>query len=59
MDGMKGYYDRRASEYDDWYLGTGMYADRRRPGWEEELRGIEWVLARLPAVRTLDAAQGF
>ena len=28
---MKAYYDRRAPEYDDWWLGVGLYADRDRP----------------------------
>ena len=30
---MREYYDRRAPEYDDWYLGPGLFADRDRPGW--------------------------
>ena len=30
------YYDLRAPEYDDWYLGDGPFADRDRPGWDEE-----------------------
>jgi hypothetical protein len=25
------YYDRRAGEYDDWYLGKGLFVDRDRP----------------------------
>ena len=29
---VKTYYDRRAPEYDDWWLGRGLYADRRPPG---------------------------
>ncbi len=31
------YYDRRAPEYDDWYRGVGLYADRDRPGFDAEL----------------------
>ncbi len=31
------YYDRRAPEYDDWYLGVGLFADRERPGFDDEL----------------------
>ena len=58
MDGMKRYYDRRAPEYDDWYLGTGLYANLRRPGWEEELREVERILAELSPARTLDVACG-
>lgn len=55
---MKTYYDRRAPEYDDWWLGEGSYADRERPGWEEELRVLERLVAALPPVRTLDVACG-
>ena len=55
---MKAYYDRRAPEYDDWWLGQGLYEDRERPGWETELRWLEEVLRDLPPVRTLDVACG-
>ncbi len=27
---MKDYYDTRAPEYDDWYLGLGRFASRER-----------------------------
>jgi SAM-dependent methyltransferase len=52
------YYARRAREYDDWYLGQGNFADRDRPGWEEEMRGLVDLLASLQAGRVLDAACG-
>jgi demethylmenaquinone methyltransferase/2-methoxy-6-polyprenyl-1,4-benzoquinol methylase len=55
---MQEYYDRRAPEYDDWYLGTGLYADRDRPGWDEEIEALAEVIASLPARRTLDVACG-
>ena len=55
---MLAYYEARAAEYDDWYLGRGLYADRHRPGWEEDLASLVAVLAALPAVRTLDVACG-
>jgi ubiquinone/menaquinone biosynthesis C-methylase UbiE len=55
---VKAYYDRRAPEYDDWWLGRGLHADRERPGWEEELRVLEGVIHGLPEVRTLDVACG-
>jgi ubiquinone/menaquinone biosynthesis C-methylase UbiE len=55
---VKAYYDRRAPEYDDWWLGRGMYADRERPGWEDELRLLEGAIRDLPPVRTLDVACG-
>jgi ubiquinone/menaquinone biosynthesis C-methylase UbiE len=52
------YYDRRAAEYDDWYLGTGLFADVDRPGFDEERSRVESVLARLPRAATLDVACG-
>jgi demethylmenaquinone methyltransferase/2-methoxy-6-polyprenyl-1,4-benzoquinol methylase len=55
---MKGYYEQRAPEYDDWYLGTGLFAERDRPGWHAELVALQGVLAELSAVRTLDVACG-
>jgi SAM-dependent methyltransferase len=55
---VKTYYDRRALEYDDWWLGEGLYADRERPGWDEELDELRAVIAGLPARRTLDVACG-
>lgn len=55
---MKRYYDLRAQEYDDWYLGTGLFADRERPGWHEELRELERAVSNLPPARTLDVACG-
>ena len=55
---MKEYYDRRAAEYDDWYLGRGRFADRDRPGWEEEVAALTRVVGELPPARTLDVACG-
>jgi demethylmenaquinone methyltransferase/2-methoxy-6-polyprenyl-1,4-benzoquinol methylase len=55
---VKAYYDARAPEYDDWWLGRGLYADRPRPGWEEALRDLERAIASLPPARTLDVACG-
>jgi ubiquinone/menaquinone biosynthesis C-methylase UbiE len=55
---MKAYYDRRAREYDDWYLGTGRFADRDRPGWNDELAELIAALETLPPARTLDIACG-
>jgi ubiquinone/menaquinone biosynthesis C-methylase UbiE len=52
------YYDRRAPEYDDWWLGAGLYADRDRQGWDEERRELELLLSDLPPMRTLDVACG-
>jgi ubiquinone/menaquinone biosynthesis C-methylase UbiE len=55
---LEKYYDTRAPEYDDWWLGEGLYADRDRPGWEDELATLTGVLAQLPPRRTLDVACG-
>jgi ubiquinone/menaquinone biosynthesis C-methylase UbiE len=55
---VKEYYDRRAPEYDDWYLGTGKFADRIRPEWEAERATLVETLRALPPRRTLDVACG-
>jgi ubiquinone/menaquinone biosynthesis C-methylase UbiE len=55
---MKEYYDARAPEYDDWYLGAGLFADRDRPGWSAEIDALGATLAALPPARTLDVACG-
>jgi demethylmenaquinone methyltransferase/2-methoxy-6-polyprenyl-1,4-benzoquinol methylase len=55
---VKEYYDRRAPEYDDWWLGRGLFAERDRPGWEGELDEVAALLGALPPVRTLDVACG-
>jgi len=55
---VKAYYHARAQEYDDWWLGRGLYADRDRPGWEEELEQLAERIAALPPARTLDVACG-
>jgi ubiquinone/menaquinone biosynthesis C-methylase UbiE len=55
---LKTYYDRRAHEYDDWWLGRGLYAGRERPGWDEEVDVLVELIASLPPARTLDIACG-
>ena len=55
---MKTYYDRRAFEYDDWWLGRGRFTDRDRPGWDEEVEVLAELIASLPPKRTLDVACG-
>jgi ubiquinone/menaquinone biosynthesis C-methylase UbiE len=52
------YYDRRAGEYDDWYLGRGLFAERDRPGWDAEVDQVVGALLELPTARTLDIACG-
>ncbi len=55
---MREYYDRRAREYDDWYRGTGLFAGRSRPGWDEELAALVRLVAGLSPTRVLDVACG-
>ncbi len=55
---MKEYYNTRAPEYDEWYLGQGLFADRDRPGWEEAVAELTRTVAALPPARTLDVACG-
>ena len=55
---MKEYYDTRAPEYDEWYEGTGRFAERDRPAWEELLGELAATIGALPPARTLDVACG-
>jgi demethylmenaquinone methyltransferase/2-methoxy-6-polyprenyl-1,4-benzoquinol methylase len=55
---VKQYYDTRAREYDEWYLGTGLFAQRNRPGWEEDVRQLTDVVESLTPAATLDVACG-
>jgi SAM-dependent methyltransferase len=55
---MRGYYDARAAEYDDWWLGTGLFAKRDRPGWDEEVERLVATIEALAPARTLDVACG-
>jgi demethylmenaquinone methyltransferase/2-methoxy-6-polyprenyl-1,4-benzoquinol methylase len=57
-DAMRRYYDERAPEYDDWWLGTGLFATRDRPGWREEVAELVALLAALPPARVLDVGCG-
>src|SRR4051812_32180394 len=57
-EGMRAYYEQRAAEYDDWWLGRGVFADRERPGWPEEVDEVLAAVAALPPARTLDVACG-
>lgn len=55
---MQEYYEARAPEYDDWWLGTGLFEGQDRPGWAEDVMRLVGLLASLPAARTLDVACG-
>lgn len=55
---MKAYYHARASEYDEWWLGAGRHAERRRAGWDEARAALESAIRDLPPARTLDVACG-
>jgi SAM-dependent methyltransferase len=55
---VKTYYDRRALEYDDWWLGRGRFAERERPGWDEEVDVLAELIGSLSPGRTLDVACG-
>lgn len=55
---MRAYYERRAAEYDDWWLGTGLFEQRERPGWDQDREALIDALKRLPPKRTLDLACG-
>ena len=55
---MKAYYDARAPEYDDVWLGRGRFAHRHGSDWFEEVTHLLGAIASLPAARTLDVACG-
>jgi ubiquinone/menaquinone biosynthesis C-methylase UbiE len=57
-DRMRAHFDRRAAEYDDWWLGTGSFAERERPGWPAEVEQLIGVVQALPPARVLDVACG-
>lgn len=52
------YYEQRAAEYDEWYLGEGLFAHRERPGWAEDLAALLSTIEGLPPANTLDIACG-
>jgi ubiquinone/menaquinone biosynthesis C-methylase UbiE len=55
---VREYYDRRAPEYDDWYLGSGRFHQEKRPGFDGEQAETIRVLAALRPARVLDVACG-
>jgi ubiquinone/menaquinone biosynthesis C-methylase UbiE len=57
-DRMRAHFDQRAAEYDDWWLGTGSFAERERAGWSAEVEQLIGVVQALPPARVLDVACG-
>jgi ubiquinone/menaquinone biosynthesis C-methylase UbiE len=57
-DEMRRYYDQRAAEYDDWWLGRGLFVGRPRPRWSEDVDELVSVIGALAPARTLDVACG-
>jgi ubiquinone/menaquinone biosynthesis C-methylase UbiE len=57
-ESMRAYYDQRAGEYDDWWLGRGIFAKRDRPGWDDEVAAVLHAVRALPPARVLDVACG-
>jgi len=55
---VKAYYDARAPEYDDWWLGLGRFDGLERPHWDDDVHALERVIASLPPIRTVDVACG-
>jgi ubiquinone/menaquinone biosynthesis C-methylase UbiE len=55
---MRTYYERRAPEYDEWWLAPDRWRGEERPGWTEEVSELIDVVAGLAPARTLDVACG-
>ncbi len=55
---VKDYYDTRAQEYDEWYMGTGVFAERERPDWDAAVNRLVEDLEALSPASTLDIACG-
>ena len=47
-DLMRRHFDHASAGYDDWWLGTGRFAERDRPGWSAEVEQLIGVLQSLP-----------
>jgi ubiquinone/menaquinone biosynthesis C-methylase UbiE len=52
------YYEQRAEEYDEWYLGQGRFASLNPPAWHVEVARLVDLVGGLPTARTLDVACG-
>lgn len=57
-EAMRDHYAKRAPEYDDWWLGSGLFEQRERPGWSQEVAELIAAVASLPALNVLDVGCG-
>jgi SAM-dependent methyltransferase len=57
-ESMRAYYEQRAAEYDDWWLGRGVFERRLRPGWPDEVEAVLAAVRALEPARVLDVACG-
>jgi ubiquinone/menaquinone biosynthesis C-methylase UbiE len=55
---MRAYYERRAPEYDEWWLAPDRWRGSERPGWTREVSELSAAVAALPPAVTLDVACG-
>jgi ubiquinone/menaquinone biosynthesis C-methylase UbiE len=56
---MRDYYEARAPDYDEWWLGLGRAARGGVPaGWADDVAALVSVVASLPPARVLDVACG-
>jgi ubiquinone/menaquinone biosynthesis C-methylase UbiE len=58
LNDIRAYYEARAPEYDEAFLGQGVFAGEPRPGFDDELRKLASTLAELGPGRTVDVACG-
>ena len=58
LGAVKVYYDRRAHEYDEWWLGLGRFDGLDRPHWDDDVRALEQAVIALSPAPTLDVACG-
>jgi ubiquinone/menaquinone biosynthesis C-methylase UbiE len=55
---MRDYYERRARDYDDWWIGSDSFRGTVRRGWSEEVARLIEVVGALTPARVLDVACG-
>src|SRR3712207_3262692 len=57
-DEVRAHFDQRAASYDDWWLGTGAFAARERPGFSTEVEHLVELVRGFSPGRVLDVACG-